>query len=157
MSHHPGDAHETAPTLPVETLRNWYVTLCGGWSPELGLFQIGINGEALRRNTSLDPAVDRVRVSVVGQMRRPFLMDRFFEVVPLDERHPDALRFSPGGEVVFPEGDAALRPDQSPHPGQPVILNTAFRPVDKVPDPEAVARILQDILHHGFDVDYRGS
>lgn len=140
----------------METLRDWYVTICGGLSPDLGLFQLGINGEALRRNTSLNPALDRVRVAIVGHARRPLLMDRFFEVVPLDERHPDAMRFSPRGEVVFPEGDTTLRPNDSPRPGQEVILNTAFRRVEQLPDPEALARILQDILRQSSDLARRG-
>src|SRR5256885_799560 len=98
-----------APTFPVETLRHWYVTPFGGMSVELEPFQVGINREALETNTSLDPSTDRVRVTVLGRVRRPLVLDRFFEVVPLDERHPEALRRSPMGEAVFPEGDDVFR------------------------------------------------
>lgn len=93
----PSDLGDPSPTLPVETLRDWYITVCGGWSSELAFHQIGINREALEKNTSLDPETDRVRVTILGQFRRPLLLDRFFEVVPLDRRHPDALEHSPRG------------------------------------------------------------
>src|SRR3989475_11469026 len=81
-----------APTFPVETLRHWYVTPFGGMSPELEPFQVGINREALETNTSLDPSTHPVAVTVLGRAPQPLLLDRFFEVVPLDERHPEALR-----------------------------------------------------------------
>lgn len=132
--------------MPVETLRDWYVTLCGGWSSDLKLDQIGINRQALEANTSLDPVTDRVRVTILGQLRRPVLMDRFFEVVPLDEGHPNALRHSPLGEAVFPEGDDVVRRDQAPQPGQPVLLNNVVRRLELLPDSEEFARILQDVL-----------
>src|SRR5947209_18917544 len=114
-----------APTFPVETLRHWYVTPFGGMSVELEPFQVGINREALETNTSLDPSMDRVRVTVLGRVRRPFLLDRFFEVVPLDERHPEALRRSPMGEGVFPEGDDVFPPRDSPHAGDDRVTGRA--------------------------------
>jgi hypothetical protein len=125
-------------------LRDWYVTVCGGWSPDLRLDQIGINRQALEANTSLDPAVDRVRVTILGHVRRPILMDRLFEVVPLDEAHPGALRHSPAGEAVFPEGDEVLRPAAAPQPGEPVLLNNVVRRLAMLPSSEEFARILQD-------------
>src|SRR3989442_3125593 len=111
-----------APTFPVETLRHWYVTPFGGMSVELEPFQVGINREALETNTSLDPSTDRVRVTVLGRVRRPLVLDRFFEVVPLDERHPEALRRSPMGEAVFPEGEAGVRPRDSPPAGDAAVI-----------------------------------
>src|SRR5437773_11984055 len=94
-------------------------------STELGLFQVGINREAIERNTSLDPSSDRVRVTVLGRMRRPILFDRSFEAVPLAERQPDALKCSPMGEAALPEGDQARRPRDAPPPGDEVILSSA--------------------------------
>ncbi len=147
MQRKPGDPGETTPTLPVETLRHWYVTVCGGMSPELAFDQIGINREALERNTTLDPTMDRVRVAVMGHARRPLLFDRFFKVVPLDERRPKAFARSPGGEAVFPEGDDVLRPSQAPRPGDEVILNSVVSQRLGVNlDPEGLARILQELL-----------
>lgn len=153
MPHRPGDPGESGPTLPVETLRHWYVTVCGGRSPELGFEQIGINREALEKNTSLDPAADRVRVTVLGGVRRPVLMDRFFEVVPLDAHQPDAFSRSPDGEAVFPEGDDVLRPHDSPRPGQEVLLNPLVgMRLNTLPASDEFARILQEVLRE----DHRG-
>jgi len=147
----PGTHHESRPTLPIETLRDWYLTVCGGLSPELALHQIGINREALEANTSLDPTVDRVRVAVVGALRRPILMDRFFEIVPLDDAKPGALACSPMGEAVFPEGDQVLRPGRSPEPGEEVILNNVVSTrLGKIPDPERFGEILQELFRQGF-------
>lgn len=132
---------------PVETLKHWYVTVCGGMSPELALDQIGINRKALERNTSLDPAIDRVRVAILGGARRPFLMERFFQVVPLDERRPRAAALSPLGEAVFPEGDDVVRPKESPHTGDEIVLNgVASLRLRLGTDPDAIAKILRDLL-----------
>ncbi len=151
MPRRPGTDDESRPTLPIETLRHWYLTVCGGLSPELALYQIGINREALEANTSLDPAVDRVRVAVVGAVRRPILMDRFFEIVPLDDRKPQALARSPIGEAVFPEGDQVLRPGLSPKPGEEVILNNVVSTrLVRSPDPGRFEEILQDLFRRGY-------
>ena len=135
----------------METLRHWYVTPFGGTSPDLGLSQVGILREGLELNTRLDPIVDRVRVSVVGHGRlRPLLMDRFFEVVALDETHPDALEHSPMGEAVLPEADAALRPENAPRPGDEVLLNAVWSArVGTLPDPGVVMRAILDLLRRG--------
>ena len=147
-----------APAFPVETLRHWYVTPFGGMSTELGLFQVGINREAIERNTSLDPSSDRVRVTVLGRMRRPILFDRFFEVVPLDERHPDALSQSPMGEAVFPEGDQVLRPRDSPHPGDEVILSSAAsQRLGLLADSEAFAGVVQELFRARRELDRENS
>ena len=76
MARKPGPPGDPAPAFPVETLRHWYVTPFGGMSTELGFFQVGINRAALERNTTLDPSTDRVRVTVLGRMRRPILCER---------------------------------------------------------------------------------
>jgi len=117
-------------------------------STELGLFQIGIRREALEANTSLDPSTDRVRVSIVGRARkRPLLLDRFFEVVPLDERHPDALAQSPRGEAVLPEGDSVVRKYVPPQQGDDVLLNGVItQRLGCLPTSEEFAGILQDLF-----------
>lgn len=133
---------------PVETLRHWYVTPYGGTSPELGLLQIGIRREALEANTTLDPAVDRVRVSIVGRARpRPLILDRFFEIVALDGRHPDALSRSRHGEAVFPEGDSVVRRYEAPLPGDDVLLNGVItQRLGVLPDSAEFGEILQELL-----------
>jgi len=154
----PGAPGDPAPAFPVETLRHWYVTPFGGMSTELGLFQVGINREALERNTSLDPSSDRVRVTVLGRMRRPILFDRFFEVVPLDERHPDALLCSPMGEAVFPEGDQVLRPRDAPHPGDEVILSSAAsQRLGLLADSETFAGVVQELFRTRRELDRENS
>jgi hypothetical protein len=154
----PGTPGDPAPAFPVETLRHWYVTPFGGMSTELGLFQVGINREALERNTSLDPSNDRVRVTVLGRMRRPILFDRFFEVVPLDERHPEALRCSPMGEAVFPEGDQVLRPRDAPHPGDEVILSSAAsQRLGLLADSETFAGVVQELFRTRRELDRENS
>ena len=158
MLRKPGTPGDPAPAFPVETLRHWYVTPFGGMSTELGLFQVGINREALERNTSLDPSNDRVRVTVLGRMRRPILFDRFFEVVPLDERHPEALRCSPMGEAVFPEGDQVLRPRDAPHPGDEVILSSAANQrLGLLADSETFAGVVQELFRTRRELDRENS
>jgi len=154
----PGPPGDLAPAFPVETLRHWYVTPFGGMSPELEFFQIGINRGALERNTSIDPATDRVRVTIVGHVRRPILLDRFFEVVPLDARHPDALPRSPRGEAVFPEGDDVVRPRDSPRPGDEVLISSVVsQRLGLLADSEAFAGILQELLRQAKETDRENS
>ncbi len=153
------DSDEGIPVYPVETLRHWYVTPYGGMSPELALFQIGINREAIELNTSLDPALDRVRVSVVGRARaRPVLFDRFFEIVPLDTSHPNALARSPKGEAVFPEGDEVVRRYEPPRHGDAILLNCVLsQRLGLLPTAEEFAGILQELLRAASERDRRNS
>lgn len=73
-------------------------------------------------------------------------MDGFFEIVPLDARYPDALKQSPIGEAVFPEGDEAIRGTYAPRPGEHVLINNAGRRLEQFPGSDELARIVQDIL-----------
>jgi len=127
------------------------VTPFGGTSSDLALSQVGINREALESNTSLDPLLDRVRVAFVGRARiRPLLMDRFFEVVPLDEHRPDAFARSPGGEVVLAEGDAVVRGYALPRTGEDVLINNVFGArLNATASPVEFERILRELLAEG--------
>ena len=74
----PTDRTDEVPEFPIEALKHQYVTPFGGTSPDLALYQVGIRKEAIELNTSLDPSLDRVRVSILGRARlRPILFDRF--------------------------------------------------------------------------------
>lgn len=147
LTHRTSESGEVL-AYPVETLRHWYVTPYGGTSPELGVYQIGIRREALEANTSLDPLVDRVRVSFVGRARsRPLILDRFFEIIALAEDRPDALARSPHGEVVFPEGDSVVRRYEPPQLGDDVLLNGVItRRLGVLPDSAAFAEILTAVF-----------
>ena len=136
---------DSTPPYPIETIRFWYVSPFGGRSPELAADEVGVNGEALRRNTELESR-DRISVGVSGDdPGRPWFFQRSFEVVPLDARLPQAAGLSPQGEVVLPEGefDFALRPDLQPRLGDAVVLKgTAAKRLD--PDPEWLAEVLRN-------------
>jgi len=113
---------------PVETLKNWYVTLVGGQSRDLKPGQIGLNQEALAENTELVPYRDRVLVSKLeGGRIQPLFTKKYFTVVPLDEASPDALSKSPKGEAVLPRQERKrnrfLEPFQV---GDTVILNSVL-------------------------------
>src|SRR2546427_6481786 len=140
-----------APSFPLETLRHWYVTPFGGHSNELSFYQIGIRREALKANTQLDPEVDRVRIGLLGQRNvRPYLLDRAFEIVPLDERRPNALAQSPQGEAVLPQGDEVVRhPFPTPHPGDTVLMNGVAAKRLAL-DPDRLAEVLATLFREGY-------
>jgi len=135
---------DQAPPYPFETIRLWYVSPFGGRSPELATDEVGVNGEALKRNTELESR-DRVSVGVSGDdPDRPWFFQQSFEVVPLDARLPKAAGLSPQGEVVFPEQafDFVRRPHLQPRLGDAVVLKgTAVKRLDK--DPEWLAELLR--------------
>jgi hypothetical protein len=139
------------PPFPFETLRHWYVTPFGGHSGDLAFYQIGIRRDALEANTELDPEVDRVRIGLLGRRNvRPFLLDHPFEVVPLDDRRPEALAHSPLGEAVLPEGDEVVRhPFPNLHPGDTVLMNgVAAKRLSQ--DPEKLAKVLESLFREGY-------
>ncbi len=87
---------------PVETLKHWYVTVVGGESADLKPTQIGVNMEALAENTDIVPYKDTVLITKLEGKITPVLTKKYFTVVPLDEKSPDASSKSPMGEVVLP-------------------------------------------------------
>src|SRR5437667_7423 len=93
----------------------------------------------------------------IGRVRRPLLLDRFFEVVPLDEHHPEALRRSPMGEAVFPEGDDVFRPRESPHEGDDVVISSVASQRLSLLDSEAFAEILQELFRSQRDPEQENS
>ena len=107
---------------PIETLKHWYVAPIGGLSMDLNPGQIGLNREALADNTDLVPYQDRVSLSKLdGSGSRPLFVKKYFEVVPIDKKCPDA----PNGEAVLPHEEvehknSCVEPFQV---GEFVILN----------------------------------
>jgi hypothetical protein len=111
---------------PVEALRHWYLTPIGGQSSELEPGEIGLNREALAKNTHLVPFEDRVLISKLeGGRSKPVFTRRFFRVVPLDEASPEALSKSQKGEAILPleEGDAF---SETFEVGEIVVLNSVL-------------------------------
>ncbi len=110
---------------PIETLRHWYVAPIGGQSQDLEPDQIGLNEEALARNTDLVPFQDRVTLSLLEGDARPLFARSYFEVVALDGSSADALSKSPKGEVVLPAEGACpkCRASVPFKVGEMVVLN----------------------------------
>ncbi len=113
---------------PVETLKHWYVTIVGGQSIDLKPNQVGVNRDALAKNTDIVPYEDSILISKLEGKSMPLFTKRYFTVVPLDEASPDASSKSPKGEVVLPvqdrkQRDCFLEPLEV---GEPVILNNVL-------------------------------
>lgn len=129
-------------TLPIEPVKDWYVTFFGGRSVELEPGQIGINRESLEK-TRLTPYVDRVYVRRLSEKKRmPLYLRESFEVVPLDRDKPDAFSKSPMGEAVLPEDHGIIRKPvmEELRIKEPVILNSVLSKT--MGDPGALAHIL---------------
>jgi hypothetical protein len=102
MSFRPEPIGGTGPAYPVEMLRHIYVTPFGGFSPDLQPGEIGIQAEALARNTRLQPS-DHVTISKCqGPARIPLIHKELFRVVPIDAALRDAWNKSLHGEAVLP-------------------------------------------------------
>lgn len=132
----------TSITLPIEPVKDWYVTFFGGRSVELEPGQVGINRENLKK-TRLTPYVDRVYIRKLSENKRvPLYMRSSFEIVPLDEATPDAFSKSPIGEAVLPEEYGLTRQlmVEELRIKEPVILNNVLSRV--VGNPEDWAHVL---------------
>lgn len=131
-------------TLPIEPIRDWYVTYFGGRSEELNYNQVGINKRALLKNTNLTPYQDKVTIKrMEGERIIPFYTRKWFEIVPLDRDRPNALAKSPRGEAVLPiETTIIKRPSYMDilKTKEPLILNNVLSKVFK--DPEDWSKVL---------------
>jgi hypothetical protein len=140
--------------FPFETLRHWYVTPFGGRSPDLAPGQVGINAEALDRNTDLIPEEDRVLISILGKNTlRPLYTRTTFQVVALDERRPDGLDKSPHGEAVLPEEvawEVVKRPYLQPRYGEPLVLNSVATKVFGKDPRELLSQLFMQDLEKRF-------
>lgn len=118
----------TSLNLPIEPVKDWYITFFGGRSAELEPGQVGINRENLER-TRLTPYVDRVYIRKLSSTRSiPLYVRRSYEVVPLDETTPDALSKSPMGEAVLPEEQGVFKSPllEELKIKEPVLLNNVL-------------------------------
>ncbi len=120
--------------LPLQPIKNWYVTLFGGLSRELSENQVGINMHSLA-NTNIVPYHDRVSVKKMEDARvLPLYIRKWFEVVPLDRSRPDALSKSPRGEIVLPEGPGIIGSQVVEWvEREPIILNNVLGKMLKNP------------------------
>jgi hypothetical protein len=102
---HP-DVPEPTPRLPIETLRDYYVTRFGGFSEELAEGEIGINATALELNTHLERATAVLLMKIHALTRVPLHFRRMFTIVPVDESMPRAFAHTPQGQAVLSPWDA---------------------------------------------------
>lgn len=121
--------------LPIQPIKDWYVTLFGGRSRELTHDQVGINRHNLE-GVGLSPYLDRVSIRKIEDRKVvPLYARRWFEVVPLDESTPDALSKSPHGEAVLSEELSTAEGDYLDlAKNEPIILNSVLSGVLKNPD-----------------------
>jgi len=62
------------------------------------------------------------------------------------------------GEAVFPDGDEVLRPRDSPHPGDEVVLSSvASQRLGLLTDSEVFAGIVQDLIRRARSDDRENS
>jgi|GEM_PF-2305255 hypothetical protein len=88
---------------PVESLPEHYLSPLGGFSAELGKWEIGISRRALLENTNIVPFVDEVILRKFEAPGYPLIFKRPFSVIPLTESTPEAKLKSKNGEVVLSE------------------------------------------------------
>lgn len=122
-------------SLPMEPIKDWYVTLFGGRSGELNPNQIGINKHNLD-NTRLTPYLDKVFIkSLEGKKIVPLYTRKCFEVVPVDRDMPNALSKSPRGEAVLPEEPTIIKRPKYLDlvKKEPIILNNVLSRVLRNP------------------------
>lgn len=127
---HPVPGSARGPPYPVQPIRHRYVTRLGGVCDDLEPWQIGVNREALERNTDLVPFEDEVHVMGGDDGPRPLFTRDLFTVVPLDEGRPRAQDLSPGGQAVF--STHAFDEHTRDHPvggadeGLPIVMNATL-------------------------------
>jgi hypothetical protein len=112
--------------LPFQVLRDQYISFFGGWSIELRKNEIGLNSRNLGF-TDIYPYVDKVMVrKFEGKRRLPFLLSKWFTVIPLGRESPDAFSKSPEGEVVLSESGRESINCSDLRKGDLVVLNNVL-------------------------------
>lgn len=94
--------------LPLAVSRDYYVTEVGGHTSELGSREIGINGEALRQNTSLETG-DLVRIRPFDDRPHPVFRRDWYRVVAIEDVHEDGVALSRDGEAALPLEETGVK------------------------------------------------
>lgn len=94
--------------LPLTVSRDWYVTEVGGHTSELGPREVGINGEALEQNTSLE-AGDLVRIRPFEDRAHPVFRRDWYRVVAIEDVHEDGIALSRHGEAALPLEETGVK------------------------------------------------
>ncbi len=105
---------------PVEVISDIYLSKIGGFSPELGRREIGINVRALEMNTSIIANETYAKIRLFGERAYPYFFRRTFRIIGLEE-HMEGYEFSQNGEVVLSE---ELMDEFCDFIGREVMINT---------------------------------
>lgn len=131
--------------LPIQILKDQYVSLFGGWSEELGDNEMGLNKVSLSR-TDIQPYTTKITLRKFdSKTRLPLFFKDWFEVIPLGREMPDAYSKSLTGEVVLPESELEKKEFSLLRRGDLLVMNNVLG--DKLENPmEWNQKVLEKIL-----------
>lgn len=105
---------------PQEVISDTYVSIIGGFSPELDERDAGINSKALEVNTSIIANETLARMKFFDEQPYPFFFKRKYRIVALED-HMQGYEGSVNGEVIF---STELIDELKERLGAGVIINT---------------------------------
>lgn len=105
---------------PQEVISDTYVSIIGGFSPELDEREAGINSKALEVNTSIIANETLARMKFFNEQPYPFFFKRRYRIVALEEQM-QGYESSVNGEVIF---SSELIHELGQKLGSGVIINT---------------------------------
>lgn len=105
---------------PQEVISDTYVSIIGGFSPELDEREAGINWKALEVNTSIIANETLARMKFFDERPYPFFLRRKYRIVALED-HMQGYESSVNGEVIF---STELIHELEEKLGAGVIINT---------------------------------
>lgn len=105
---------------PQEIIADIYVSKIGGFSPELGKREAGINSKAIEVNTSIIADETYARLKFLDEKPYPFFLKKKYRIVGLEE-NMEGYEDSRNGEVVL---SSELQDELQDKVGSGVIINT---------------------------------
>jgi len=105
---------------PQEIIADIYVSKIGGFSPELGKREAGINSKAIEMNTSIIADETYARLKFLDEKPYPFFLKKKYRIVGLEE-NMEGYEDSRNGEVVL---STELQDELQDKIGSGVIINT---------------------------------
>ncbi|AGK61969.1 hypothetical protein Asulf_02004 [Archaeoglobus sulfaticallidus PM70-1] len=126
---------------PIEVLSDTYVSKLGGFSEILSKRELGINAEAVLRNTSIILGETKARLKFMDSRNPPFFLRKEFSIVGITEAE------SPNGEVVLSD---RLEEEFRDYLMEDVVINTieSFRLRD---DYSAIMKRIKEYLQFNED------